>query len=155
MSYCGCLVAKSCPCDPTDCSPPDSCVHTVSQARIPECVAMSFSKRSSQPRDRNHVSCLLHWQAGCLPLASPGSLLQRLQWLPKALKTKSQTLNVMSRVPRRVALLLNLLTSPLPTPAQAEPPSAPRRRPQALTSSSFCTYRFPFLEHSFPSSSPG
>ena len=72
---------------------------------------MHFSKRSSQPRDQNHGSYLLHWQAGCLPLASPGSLLQRLQWLPKALRTKSQTLNMMSRVLRGVALLLNILNS--------------------------------------------
>jgi len=35
-------------CDPMDCSPPGSSVHGMSQARIPEWVAISFSKGSSQ-----------------------------------------------------------------------------------------------------------
>ena len=42
------------------------------QARILEWVAISFSRGSSQPRDQTHVTCLLHWQAGSSPLASPG-----------------------------------------------------------------------------------
>ena len=46
------LVAQSCPtlCDPTDCSPPGSSVHWILQARIPEWVAIPFSKGSSWPR---------------------------------------------------------------------------------------------------------
>ena len=35
-------------CDPIDCSPPDSSVHSVFQARILEWVAISFSRGSSQ-----------------------------------------------------------------------------------------------------------
>ena len=38
-------------CDPMECSPPDSSVHRVLQARILERAAISFSRRSSQPRD--------------------------------------------------------------------------------------------------------
>ena len=45
-------------CDPLDCSPPGSSVHGISQARILEWVAASFSRRSSQPRDRTQVSCI-------------------------------------------------------------------------------------------------
>ena len=47
------LVDKSRPilCDPTDFSPPGSSVHGISQARIPEWVAISFSRGSYQPRD--------------------------------------------------------------------------------------------------------
>ena len=41
-----------------DCSPPGSSVHGISQARILECVAISFSWESSGPRDWTHVSCL-------------------------------------------------------------------------------------------------
>ena len=41
-----------------DCSPPGSSVHGISQARILEWVAISFSRGSSQPRDRTHVFCL-------------------------------------------------------------------------------------------------
>ena len=40
-----------------DCSPPGSSVHEIFQARIQEWVAISFSRGSSQPRDRTWVSC--------------------------------------------------------------------------------------------------
>ena len=39
-----------------DCSPPGSSVHGILQARILEWVAISFSRGSSQPRDRTQVS---------------------------------------------------------------------------------------------------
>ena len=57
---CVCVPAWSCPavCDPVDCSPPGSSVHGILQARILEGVAISFSRRSSQPRDRTPVSCI-------------------------------------------------------------------------------------------------
>ena len=58
---CGvCSVAQSCPalCDPMDSSPPGSSVHGISQARILEWVAISFSRGSSQPRGRTWVSCI-------------------------------------------------------------------------------------------------
>ena len=38
--------------DPMGCSPPGSSVHRISQARILECVAISYSRESSQPRDQ-------------------------------------------------------------------------------------------------------
>ena len=51
-------LAQSCPtlCDPMDYSPPGSSVRGFLQARILEWVAISFSRRSSQPRDRTRVS---------------------------------------------------------------------------------------------------
>ena len=51
-------VAQSCPtlCDPMDCSPPGSAVHGIFQARILEWGATAFSRGSSRPRDRTHVS---------------------------------------------------------------------------------------------------
>ena len=51
---------QSCPtpCEPMDCSPPGSSVHGILQARILEWVAMPFSRESSQPRDRTHISCV-------------------------------------------------------------------------------------------------
>ena len=53
-------VAESCPtlCDPVDCSLPGSSVHGILQARILEWVTISFSRGSSQPRDRTQVSCI-------------------------------------------------------------------------------------------------
>ena len=60
---CCCLVANSCLtlCRPKDSSPPGSSVHGISQTRILEGVAISFSMRSSRPRDRNYISCIDRW----------------------------------------------------------------------------------------------
>ena len=57
---CVCEVAQSCPtlCDPMDCSLPGSSLHGILQARVLEWVAITFSKGSSQPRDRTRVSCI-------------------------------------------------------------------------------------------------
>ena len=55
-------------CNSMDCSPPGSSVHGISQARILERVAISFSRASSQPWDRN-----LHWQVDSLPPSPQGS----------------------------------------------------------------------------------
>ena len=51
-------VTQSCPtlCDPVDCSPSGSSDHGILQATILEWVAISFSRGSSQPRDRTRVS---------------------------------------------------------------------------------------------------
>ena len=51
-------VTQSCPtlCDPMDGSPPGPAVAGILQARILEWVAISFSRRSSQHRDRTWVS---------------------------------------------------------------------------------------------------
>ena len=64
-------VAQSCLtlCNPMDCSPPGSSVHGIFQARTLEWVAISFSRRSSRPRDWTRISCvscigrkiLYHW----------------------------------------------------------------------------------------------
>ena len=74
-----CVCAKSLQsclalCEPMGCSLPGSCVHGILQARILEWAAVPSSRGSSRPRDRTSVSyvCLLHWQAGSLPLAPPG-----------------------------------------------------------------------------------
>ena len=45
-------------CDPRDCSLPGSSVHGIFQGRILECVAISSSKESCQPRDQTQVSCI-------------------------------------------------------------------------------------------------
>ena len=53
-------VAQSCPtlCGPMDCIPPSSSVHGIFQARIPEWLATSYSRGSSQARDQTQVSAL-------------------------------------------------------------------------------------------------
>ena len=57
IGMCGCevRVAQSCP---TLCDPMDNTVHGILQARILEWVVFTFSRGSSQPRDRTQVSCV-------------------------------------------------------------------------------------------------
>ena len=62
---CVCVCIQLCLtfCDPMDCSPPGSSVHGIFLARILECVAVSYPRGSSQPRDRTSVSYTSsnHW----------------------------------------------------------------------------------------------
>ena len=53
------------------CSPPDSSVHGILQARTLEWVAMLSSRGSSQPSNQTRISGLLQRQADSLPLAPP------------------------------------------------------------------------------------
>ena len=57
------LVAQLCLtlCDPIDCSPPDSSVHGILQAKILEWVSIFFSRGSSLPRDETCVSYIGRW----------------------------------------------------------------------------------------------
>ena len=54
------VCAQSCPtfCNPMDYSSPGSFVHGILQTRMPEWVAISYSRGSSQPIDWTHVSCI-------------------------------------------------------------------------------------------------
>ena len=58
-----CMCAQPCPTlsDHMNCSPPGSSVHGISQARILEWVALSYSRRSTWPRDWNHITCIRRW----------------------------------------------------------------------------------------------
>ena len=56
-------------CNPMDCSLPGSSVRGIFQARVLEWVAVSFSRRSSQPRDQPRSPSL---QADALPSEPPG-----------------------------------------------------------------------------------
>ena len=60
LFICECSVTQSCltPCDPMDWSLPGTSIHGILQARMLECVAISFSRGSSQPRDQNCISCV-------------------------------------------------------------------------------------------------
>ena len=75
-------VAQSCPtlCDPMDCSPPGSSVHGIHQARILEWIAISFSRGSSQPRDRTQVS---HIVGRCFNLWASRKTLRPPELTPK------------------------------------------------------------------------
>ena len=69
----GCSVTQTCLTfwDLLDCTPPGSSVHGISQARILEWVAISFSRVSSRPRNWTCVSCIDRQTQ--LPLHHPGS----------------------------------------------------------------------------------
>ena len=60
LKSCSCSVVSAC--DSLDCSLPGSSVHGIFQARIPEWVAISFSRGSSWPRGQariSHISCIV------------------------------------------------------------------------------------------------
>ena len=64
VAYCAQMLSRVRLCDPMDCSPPESSVHGILQARTLEWVAMPSSRRSSQPRDQTRVSwvsCIGWW----------------------------------------------------------------------------------------------
>ena len=68
---CVCSYAQLYPtlCDPMDCSLLASSVHGILQARILEWVAMPSSRGTFLTQGSNlHLSSLLHWQVGSLPL---------------------------------------------------------------------------------------
>ena len=54
------LVAQLCPtlCNPKDCNLPGSSVQGISQARILDWAAISFSRGSSRPRDQTLIFCI-------------------------------------------------------------------------------------------------
>ena len=68
-------VAQSCPtlCDPMDCSLSGSSVHEIFQARVLECVAISFSRGSSPPRGYNQG--LPHCKQRILLYEPPGKFI--------------------------------------------------------------------------------
>ena len=96
-------VAQSCLtlCNPMDYSLPSYSVHRIFQARILEWIAISFSRVSSQPRDRTQVSCI---EGRCFNF---WLLLRGILWFPMALSiSKLLLLNYSSSGP------LSLLLSP-------------------------------------------
>ena len=93
-------------CDAMDCSPPGSSVHGISQARIMESVAISFSRGSSRPRDKTQVSCIAGrfftiWATWSLPL---------VRWRCSKWTTVWQTHVLLASWPwQRLVCLLQLL----------------------------------------------
>ena len=88
-----CLVAQSCPsfCDLLDCSLPSSSVHGIFQARILKWVVISYSRGSSQSRDRNFLyflycrqilSLLSHWGSPRIGFATAAAAAKSLQSSP-------------------------------------------------------------------------
>ena len=90
---CVCSVAQSCVtlCDPTDCSLPGSSLHGIFQARILECIAISYSNLKDRSYcfcfffsslviqlvgcsflDKRSNSCPLHWKHGILTIGLLG-----------------------------------------------------------------------------------
>ena len=86
---CVCSVAQSCLtlCDPTDCSLPGSSLHGIFQARILECIAISYSNLKDSScfffplaiqlvgcsfLDKRSNSCPLHWKYGILTIGRLG-----------------------------------------------------------------------------------
>ena len=60
VCVCVCMCVQSRPslCDPVDCNLPGFSVLGISQARILEWIAISYSRGLTWPRDQSHISCL-------------------------------------------------------------------------------------------------
>ena len=88
-------------CDPTDCSPPDSSVHGIYQARVLEWVAISFSRRSSWPRDWTWVSRVAgrHFTLWATREALPKKSLSH-KTKTKVIATTTSWLEVLGKKPR-------------------------------------------------------
>ena len=82
---CCCSVTKLCLTLlwPMDYSPPGSCVHGISQARILEWVVISFSRGSSRTRGWTHVSCTASRFFTTEPPGKPSLLFSSVQWLSR------------------------------------------------------------------------
>ena len=68
------LCAQSCPTlyNTMDCSSPGSSVHGILQTRMPEWIAISYSRGSSQPGDWTHISCISCLDNRFIMTAPPG-----------------------------------------------------------------------------------
>ena len=110
-----CLVAKLCltdSCSPMDCNPPGSSVHGISQARILEWVAISFSRDTSQSRDQTYISCITGRFFTTEPPGKPEAITLKL----KKRKKKRQPLKERTRgvdVPASFFSLLVLSRLPI------------------------------------------
>ena len=94
-------VAQSCLtlCGFMDCSPPGSSVLGISQTRVLEWVAISYSRASSRSRDRTQVSCasctgrqvLYYWSSRENPRSIFGFLWLVLSWKRGTIKALAVT----------------------------------------------------------------
>ena len=94
VSVCACAQSSLTLCDPMDCSPPHTSVHGVSQARILEWVAISFSMGSSRSRD------WIHWKVDSLPLSQwcyPPNINMMHLWIPSCFNSNVTPLWILCR----------------------------------------------------------
>ena len=94
--------------------PPGCPVHDIFQARIPEWVAISFS-RGSSPSINPHLLCLLHWQVDSLPLSYlesriPGNSVKS----HRSYKLRAQSHRTAVPTPPPPPLMLNLSSACYP-----------------------------------------
>ena len=90
LSGCESEVAQSCPtlCDPMDCSLSGSPAHGILQARVREWIAISFSRGSSQARNRTRSPAL---QADALLSEFREMVKDRKAWLAGSPRGRKQS----------------------------------------------------------------
>ena len=113
---CACSVTKSCLTLPNpDFSPPGSSVHGILQARVLEWVAISFSRRSSKPRDQTCVSCILgRLFTTELPGKRASLVAQRVKHLPAMQETPVQSLGWEDPLEKEMATHSSILAWRIP-----------------------------------------
>ena len=116
---------------PVDCSPPSSSVHGILQARILEWVAISFSRGSSQPRDRTQAS---HIAGRCFNLCTTREALKYKNTVSQ--KTYYRDTELLYNIVVVFAIYwhesalgvhVSLILNPLPPPSPSHPPGLSQR----------------------------
>ena len=134
-----------------DCSPPRSSVHGIFQARVLEWVAISFSRGSSQPRDRTQVSRIVS-KTGRVLLSK--SLIQfsidGWSCVPSLLFTWGQTMVEVMKIMvisiKRPHACTATVRAPNPAAGHHRPTPLPKtpRHPQAKSRTDSCGVTVPF-----------
>ena len=118
-------VAQSCLtlCNPMDCSLPGSSVHGISQARILEWVAISFSRESSPPRNRTCISCIAGRFFTAQPPRKPRGVLAAAAKSLESCLTPCDPWTIVHQAPLSMRLSRQEYSSGLPFPSPEDIPN--------------------------------
>ena len=117
-------------CDCVDCSPSDSSVHGISQAKILEWIAISFCKGSSWTRDWTWVSCMAGRSFTAWPIRkAPVFLALPAKWMSA---NTSLTLTWYQTYPSAPNKLCTTFSQEKLPSGSKSPPTLPPSSPQAF-----------------------
>ena len=124
-------------CDLMDCSLSGSSVHGIFQARVLEWVAISFSRRSSQPRNQTCVSCVAsgffpHWAIRKAPIKDRQVTKWKWKWSCSVVSDSATSWSVAYQAPLSMGFSRQEFWSGLPFPSPGDLP-IPGTEPRSPT----------------------